>query len=180
MQKLIILILVMSCAVLAQQPLCSDPDRPPGACFVPKEPGYWMMWIPGPDGLVVVGPLDEKYFEIVGPKGKIRSLTVENDAPVSYCTPLMLTDGTCPVPNPPPDFSKLYVGMGRLSANFTINDPMSMDPYTRCPAAVHVKAEVRKGAGDPFTLRADVVLVKDKSEPTGCRVVVNEVTLKAK
>jgi hypothetical protein len=171
--------LVLSCVVAAQQPLCTDPVRPPGACFVPKEPGYWYLWIPGPDGLVVVGPLDQKNFEIVRPNATTRSLVVDNSATVSYCTPLMLIDGTCPIPNPPPDFSKLYVGMGRVTANFTMYDPVA-PPDTRCPTAVHVKAEVRKGDGDPFTLRADVVLVKDKSEPSGCRVVVNEVTLKAK
>lgn len=76
--------------------------------------------------------------------------------------------------------SKLYLGKGRANASITINDPANPDPYAMCPASVHVKAEVRKGDGDPFTLRADAVLVKDKSSPTSCRVVIEEVTLKAK
>lgn len=97
-QLIMILMYALSCVALAQPPLCTGPGRPPGACFIYFEPGMYMLWAPTPDGAVAVFPLDEKYFAIQKPNGKIQTLIVEQGAWVAYCTPSMLEDRTCPAP----------------------------------------------------------------------------------
>lgn len=176
----ILIVLLCSLCVWGQKPLCSDPDRPPGACFIPLPPGIWYFSWAGPDGLVGVGPLDPGLIYRVNPKGALHTFYVDHDLDVLYCPMSVLLGGECFTPSGEPNLERVYFGKGRVTVQATLapGSPPSQEHF--CPAVAIVRAEVKSPENAQFSLRAVFLNVKDKDSPTGCRAVSNEVTLKPK
>jgi hypothetical protein len=176
----ILIVLLCSLCVWGQKPLCSDPNRPPGACFIPLPPGTWYFSWAGPDGLVGVGPLDPGLIYRINPTGAQRTFYVDHDLDVLYCPMSALVAGDCFTPSGEPNLEKVYFGKGRVNVQATLAPGSPPIQEYFCPAVAHIRAEVKSPENTQLSLRAVYHNVKDKDSPTGCRVVSNEVTLKAK
>lgn len=176
----ILAVLLCSLCVWGQPPLCSDPNRPPGTCFIPLPPGNWYLLWMGPDGLVGVGPLDPGLIYRINPTGALRTFYVDHDLDVLYCPLTVLLAGECFTPSIEPNLERVYFGKGRVTVQATLapGKPNAQEYF--CPALAHIRAEVKSPGNVPFSLRAVYLNVKEKDSPAGCRAVSNEVTLKAK
>ena len=149
-------------AVHAQRPEC--PPTKPGACFVDvSDTGMFGFLVDGEDNLLVIGPLDEDndFFKFP-PNGKrVQIHQIDNEASVGYCEDVQCEAFT-------------HIGTGRVSANVSATPDFS---GLSCPTSIHVNGRVVGPFGGEFDLTGVLVTAPSKKDPSGCKVILNDVSI---
>jgi hypothetical protein len=186
MSRLLMIAVVLSifAVSLAAQPVCTvDPDTgwisnptKSGVCFFMKGVNSGFFWyFVGPDGVMSAFAENDKTFERTDRDAqKVWAHFMSRDAELLYCPWSAINADKC---SSPAVGGAGFAGRGHLAANEQTDDPVTVD---LCPASLHYTGEVTGPQGLVFKLDAVYISVKDKDEPNGCRIVVNQVTLKAK
>lgn len=166
-------LVLMACFVLLAAPAGADrpecPPTKPGACFLDiSNMGQFGFLVDPDDDTVIVGPFDENndFIRFPARGERIRLHQIDRDIDLYAC----LGDPGCGVGG----FT--HVGIGHVSANvsFTPRGDLS------CPTSIQVHGTAIGPAGGEFDVRAALIVTPSRKSPTGCRVVLGDVSITPK
>ncbi len=157
----------------AQRPVCADiPPSAPSVCFI-EEPflGVFFETPAATPAEMVLLLIEDKTddFVTVFPDGRLFVHTPEREGEMIWC-PFPFAEFDFANPQP-----ECVFGTAKLQANGYIEFSGDLS----CPYAAHLSGSGLRGTdGDAFTVSADVLRVPTIKDPSGCRIVKDEITVK--
>ncbi len=162
---LMVCLLLVATAAGADRPEC--PPTKPGACFIDISDTGQFGFLTDPDGdTVIVGPFDENNdFIRFPPQGnRVRLHQIDTDIDVFAC----LGDPGCA------GGGFTHFGTGHVSANVSF---LASTGDLSCPTSIQVHGTVTGPGGGEFDLQAALIQTPSKKSPTGCKVVLGDVSI---